>query len=94
MVLKNDSQRLDVLKLDGDLRDAYVELLSAQFAIDRVRSRYSPEFVAANGNSFVVLRSITAAEVMVEYLHGVKKLLPQAGPCGHPDEKPGIEDRT
>lgn len=83
MLLNDDSQsRIDALKLDCDLRDAYVELLSAQFAINRVRLRYSPETVAASGNRFIVLRSISAAESIAQYLGEVKNLLPlQAGPC-------------
>ena len=79
-------QHLDVLKLDCDLRDAYVELLSAQFAMDRVKLRYSPEMVAANGNPFVVLRSISAAEMIAEYLRGVRRYLTQAGTYPQPSD--------
>lgn len=83
MFLNDDSQsRIDTLKLDCDLRDAYVELLSAQFAINRVKLRYSPEAVAASGNRFIVSRSISAAESIAEYLAAVKSSMrPQAGPC-------------
>lgn len=83
MLLNDDSQtRIDTLKLDCDLRDAYVELLSAQFAINRVKLRYSPEAVAASGNKFIVSRSISAAESIAEYLSAVKNSVrPQAGPC-------------
>ena len=83
MFLNDDSQsRIDTLKLDRDLRDAYVELLSAQFAINRVKLRYSPEIVAASGNHFIVSRSISASESIAQYLGEVKNSLPvQAGPC-------------
>ena len=83
MFLNDDSQsRIDTLKLDCDLRDAYVELLSAQFAMNRVKLRYSPEAVAASGNRFIVARSISAAESIAEYLGAVKNSIrPQAGPC-------------
>ena len=83
MLLNDDSQdRIEGLKLDCDLRDAYVELLSAQFAINRVKLRYSPDAVAASGNTFIVSRSISAAESIAEYMGAVKNSLrPQAGPC-------------
>ena len=83
MLLNDDSQsRIDTLKLDCDLRDAYVEILSAQFAVNRVKLRYSPETVAASGNRFIVARSISAAESIAEYLAAVKtSMRPQAGPC-------------
>ncbi len=83
MFLNDDSQsRIDALKLDCDLRDAYVELLSAQFAINRVKLRYSPQVVAANGNRFIVTRSISAAESIAQYLGEIKESIPiQAGPC-------------
>ncbi len=89
MFLNDDSQsRIDTLKLDCDLRDAYVELLSAQFAINRVKLRYSPEAVAASGNQFIVTRSISAAESIAEYFGAVKNSIrPQAGPCFRKDDR-------
>lgn len=93
MFLNDDSQkRIDTLKLDCDLRDAYVELLSAQFAINRVKLRYSPQLVAASGNHFIVARSISAAESIAQYLGEVKTSLPvQAGPCFPQREEPNLE---
>ncbi len=74
--------RIDQYKLEGDLRDAYVELLSAQFAVNRIKMRYTAEEVATNGGSFMVTRSISAAENIWEYFAGVRdSLKPQAGPC-------------
>lgn len=83
--------RIDVFKLEGDLRDAYVELLSAQFAVNRIKMRYSAEEIARSGGSYMVLRSISAAESICEFFGSVRKsLAPQAsGPC------PGsMEDTT
>jgi len=67
--------RVDSLKLDGDLRDAYVELLSAQCAIERIRLRYSPEDIAIKGSNFMVSRSISAANAICEYFSSVQKSL-------------------
>ena len=83
MASRRDSQaQIDRFKLEGDLRDAYVELLSAQFAVNRIKMRYAPEEIAANGGSFMVTRSINAAENIWEYFIKVRdSLKPQAGPC-------------
>jgi len=68
--------RIDMFKLDGDLRDAYVELLGAQFAVDRIQSRYSAEIVAKNGGSFLLRRSISAATAISAYFREVEKHIP------------------
>lgn len=81
-------RRMNNFKLDGDLRDAYVELLSAQCAVDRIRMRYSPEEIAVRGSNFMVARSISAATAICEYFSSVQKsLLPQAGHRGKSEPK-------
>ena len=70
--------RIDMFKLDGDLRDAYVELLSAQFAVDRMKSRYSTDAVARNGGTFLLRRSIVASAAIATYFREVEKHLPGA----------------
>jgi hypothetical protein len=67
--------RIDVFKLDGDLRDAYVELLSAQFAVERINSRYSADMVTQNGGSFLLQRSISAAAAICTYFRELEKHL-------------------
>lgn len=82
MSLPDNDRRVEAFKLDGDLRDAYVELLSAQCAVERLKMRYSPHDLASHGSKFMVSRSVTAASVICEYFSSVEKsLLPQAGPC-------------
>jgi hypothetical protein len=77
MVQSPDSPvRIDLYKLEGDLRDAYTELLSAQFTIDRLRLRYSPQDVATNGGSYLVSRAIAAAEAIHEFLLEVARFMP------------------
>lgn len=74
-------RRIDAYKLEGDLRDVYVELLSAQCAVDRIRMRYNPEDVAVRGNRFMVSRTISAALAICEYFSLVhKSLLPEVSP--------------
>jgi hypothetical protein len=83
----NSLSRIDLFKLEGDLRDAYVELLSAQSTISRLRLRYSPEEVARNGGSFILLRSISAAESIREYFVSIRKALASSdGPSSHSPE--------
>lgn len=67
---------VDAMKLNGELRAAYLELLSAQCAVDRLKHRYTPEMVARNGGSFMLLRSISAATAMFEYFRQVEQQLP------------------
>jgi hypothetical protein len=83
----NAGRRIETFKLDGDLRDAYVELLSAQCAVERLKMRYSANEMASSGSKFMVARSISAAGVICEYFSSVQKSLqPQAGPY------PGLEN--
>jgi len=76
----NPDRRLETFKLDGDLRDAYVELLSAQCAVERLKMRYSPDDLVSKGSKFMVARSVSAASVICEYFTSVQRSLrPQAG---------------
>ena len=85
-------RRIDAYKLDGDLRDAYVELLSAHSAIERIRMRYSPQEIAAKGSNFMVSRSISAATAICEYFSSVQRSLPpQAGGASISGEGPSKE---
>ena len=78
----DSNRRIDAFKLDSDLRDVYVELLSAQCAVDRIKFRYAPEDIAQQGSSFMVARSISAAMAICEYFSCLQKCLaPQAGPA-------------
>jgi hypothetical protein len=93
MFFKSDSdRRIDAFKLDGDLRDAYVELLSAQCAVDRIKLRYAPEEIATKGSSFMVSRSISAANMICEYFSRVQQsLAPQAGQP--PKSREGVNEK-
>jgi hypothetical protein len=80
MQYPSNSDRLDQLKLENDLRDTYLQLLGAQCAVDQLRLRYRPEQIALHGGSFLVARSISAAQTIWEYFSGVQGALkPQAG---------------
>jgi len=87
-----DRRRIETFKLDGDLRDVYVELLSAQCAVERLRLRYLAEEVAAHGSSFMVARSISAAQAICEFFSSIHKSLPtQAGVPPAKNGGPGQE---
>jgi len=82
MSSSSNTDRRDAYKLDGDLRDAYVELLSAQCAVERLKMRYSPDELATKGSKFMVSRAISAASLICEYFSSVQRSSqPQAGPC-------------
>jgi hypothetical protein len=86
----NNSQHLDRLRLENDLRNAYVELLSAQFAVDRLQARYKPEDVASLGNSFPLIRSLSAANIICSFFSRVERSLPSRR--AKTGDKPGLDD--
>lgn len=87
-------KRLERFKMDGDLRDAYVELLSAQCAVDRLRLRYAPHEVANQGSSFMVARSISAAMAICDYFSSIQKSFqPQAGTSPRPQQEASRDRR-
>ena len=76
MIYASDSEhRVDQVKLEADLRDAYIELLSAQFAVDRLRLRYPAELLAMSAGSFLVNRSFAAARSIWEYFFNMQQFL-------------------
>jgi hypothetical protein len=77
----DSKSRIDLYKLESDLRDLCTELLSAQFAVNRLQLRYSHEEIAKHGGTFLVSKAITAASAMNEYLVKVRQYLPATHPA-------------
>jgi hypothetical protein len=46
---KNSENRVAIVQINNELRNAQVELLSAQCATDRLRLRFSKEDIAQHG---------------------------------------------
>lgn len=61
------NKQVDVSRLMADLAAARVELLSAQCATDRLRLQYSPENIAAHGESKALLEMMASAEAVYRF---------------------------
>jgi hypothetical protein len=68
-----DSAKIDTMV--SDLRTAWVDLLGARCATDRLRLRYSPEEVARYAELATFNQSLDAVNVMCEYFAEIKKHL-------------------
>jgi hypothetical protein len=87
----SDSDNVRKLKLEQDVRDAYVEVLSAHSAVDRLQTRYPHEDVARFGGSFLLLRSLSAARAVCDYFFGLQRCLTKDASKSMPIE-PGNND--
>jgi hypothetical protein len=61
------------IKLNAELRDAQLELLSAHCATDRIRLRYSTEHVARHGRPDILRKAFGAAKALHNYYTAVEK---------------------
>ena len=59
--------RVAIAQMNSELRNAQLELLSAQCASDRLRLRFSAEEVARYGHKDVVRKAVAAATALHEY---------------------------
>ncbi len=59
--------RVAIAQLNAELRNAQLELLSAECATDRVRLRYSAELVVRHGQRDVLRKAVASAAALHEY---------------------------
>lgn len=69
---KNPDRNLTI-KMNAELRDAQLELLSAHCATDRIRLRYSTEDVARHGQRDILRKAFGAATALHNYYTAVEK---------------------
>lgn len=62
-----------VTKMISDLRSAWVDLLSARCATDRLRTRYSLEEMARFGERATMDKAVEAVNAMCEYFSDLRK---------------------
>ena len=82
---KNSENRVAIVQINNELRNAQVELLSAQCATDRLRLRFSKEDVAQYGQPDVLRRAIASTTALHEYYSAIGK----PGSGASPVSKPG-----
>jgi hypothetical protein len=72
MVSCNNEKRADETRLVSDLKSAWIELLSARCATDRLRLRYSPQQVARLADRSTLNKTIEAVGAMCSYFSEVQ----------------------
>jgi hypothetical protein len=72
MVSCNNEERADMTRLVSDVRAAWIELLSARCATDRLRLRYSPQQIARLADRATLNKTMDAVGVMCNYFTEVR----------------------
>jgi Leu/Phe-tRNA-protein transferase len=62
--------------MNAELRNAQLELLSAQCATDRLRLRFSAEDVARNAQRDILLKAMSSANALSDYYNYLAQYLP------------------
>lgn len=79
--------RVAIMQMNAELRNAQLEMLSAQCATDRLRLHYSPETVARHAQREVLRKACSSASALYEYYYTLSQQLPpsdEAGKFGTP----------
>lgn len=75
MLSWNESEdRVAIVQMNAELRQAQIELLSAQCATDRLRLRFSIEEIAQHGQSDVVGKAIDISKALHAFYSAIEKL--------------------
>lgn len=69
--------RVAMAQMNAELRNAQLELLSAQCATDRLRLRFSVEDVAHNGQREILLKAVSSANALCDYYNYLAHHLPK-----------------
>jgi Leu/Phe-tRNA-protein transferase len=70
---KNSENRVAIVQINNELRNAQVELLSAQCATDRLRLRFSKEDIAQHGQPDVLRKAIASTTALHDYYSAIEK---------------------
>jgi len=88
----DQKDRVAIVQMNAELRNAQLELLSAQRATDRLRLRFSTEDIARYAARDVLQKAIAAAGAMNHYYLSIEKQIPGAdavaeAACDPPDRQ-------
>ena len=70
----SEGKIFDPIKLKADLRDTYIELLSAQCAVNRLNMRYPMQALAEHGGELLP-RTIEFAESIQRFFAEIKGMM-------------------
>jgi len=75
--LDEGGDRVAIVRMNAELRQAQLEMLSAQCATDRLRLRYSAEDLARHAQRDVLRKAWSSANALFEYYNGIIKHAPE-----------------
>ena len=81
--LNEVGDRVAILQMNSELRNAQLEMLSAQCATDRLRMRYSVENVARHAQRDTLRKAWSAANALFEYYNSIARLMSGFGDINH-----------
>ena len=73
MASPDKGDRVVIMQLNAELREAQLELLSAQCAMDRLRLHYSKETIAQHAQRDVLQKAWASANALWEYYDSLHK---------------------
>jgi hypothetical protein len=74
--LDEAGDRVAVVQMNSELRQAQLEMLSAQCATDRLRLRYTAEEIARHGQRDLLRKAWASANALAEYYNAIAQHLP------------------
>jgi hypothetical protein len=74
--MNEPGDRVAVLQMNAELRNAQLEMLSAQCATDRLRLRYTAENIARHAQRDTLRKAWSAANALYEYYNSIARLIP------------------
>jgi hypothetical protein len=79
---ENPDDRVAIVQMNGELRHAQLELLSAQCATHQLRLRFSADDLARYGQPEILRKAIAAASDLNDYYASIERFIPHeaAGP--------------
>jgi hypothetical protein len=73
---ENPDDRVSIIQMNQELRQAQLELISAHCATHQLRLRFSSDDLARFGEPDILRKSFEAANALHEYYSGLERLLP------------------
>ena len=81
---ENPDDRVAILQLNSELRQAQLELISAHCATHQLRLRFSQDDLARFGEPELLRKSVEAASALNEYYSSLERRMPAAKPAQPP----------
>ena len=81
---ENPDDRIAILQLNSELRQAQLELISAHCATHQLRLRFSQDDLARFGEPDILRKSVEAASALNEYYSGLGRRMPPPKPAAPP----------